>query len=405
MTNKKNITKIISLKSLVILFYTLIALGFYGLVSEDLGKLLILLLVSILILVTFKNIIQRSRGFYERITKLLVVSLLLSYINAWIFWGQDPILSLRVTYGSFFILVFFYLLKTRTDIVYIEKYIIFWGVAYICVWGALMILNPTLLMPDFLQDDLSRGMLRLTLSGSCFLYLAYFLALNRWWSTKKFGYLILTLLLFAGMFFQLTRQLIFFSLIITVIYLCSRKLKYLFLSALIGLSSIFILRDFNPDNISFEPLQALVQLSIKQAEENDTEENIRIQEYKTFFSEISPNYATKLFGNSFPHYHSSFGILEKKYKEREMYLVDVGYAMIYVTLGLFGLILYCILFLHCSFEKMPENYIYPILFMAFMALYTIGTYYYSTVDGQIAMSICMYIFSQKKQLKTKEQLL
>ena len=378
----------------VLIIITFLSFGCYGFFLDSVMTKFVYMAIGLLILFfSLGTFVSNNRDRYFKIIKYIIISVLVSFFPAYLFWGQDFLLTFRVVYPCFYLMVFFYLYKKDYPTCMIEKYVILFGLLYSVIWIYAILFDMSLVM-ERLDDDFddSRGMVRFRLDGGCMLYLAYFICLNKFRCEKKYKYLVLTVLFFAMMFFQLTRQLIVISLLVSLLYLFSHKIKLLLL--LIGVSLLMFksIQTIDPNKISYEPLRAMVVLSIQQAEESEAgEENIRITAYKYFFSDFPTNIVTKIFGNSFPHSESQYGKLEEKLKLQGLFLSDVGYGEIYVTFGIFGLVLYLLLFISCSFAKLPPELLYAKLYIIFMALYTITTNYYSMIDGKITIAICVYI--------------
>lgn len=378
----------------VMYFVTIIAFGFYGLLlTPDLRKLLSFFIGPILFLITSKTLFKKNSDRYSRIAKYLFIGIILSYIPAFLFWGQSPILSYRVTSSSFLILLYFYMYGKNIGVNEIEKYIMFFGVLYVILWAAVMLINPFILISED-DADTSRGMIRLRLAGSCLMIFAYFLSLNKYIYLKKKIYLFLLIVFFTVMVLQLVRQLILFASLVSVIYIFSKKIKLLFLSIAIFATSYSAIINIDPESIPFAPVRAMVLLTERQAEENEEEENIRIIEYREFFTNSSKNIICTLFGNSYPHSESAFGRWEKSMSNKLLYISDVGYAQIFITVGVIGLMVYILFFVNCFFVRLPDEYVYVKLYVLFLALYILGTNAYWFSDGQISLAVVLYLLTK-----------
>lgn len=286
-------------------------------------------------------------------------------------------------------------------LVTIEKFVTLFGLIYSVIWVYAMVFNPLMVLERYDGDlDTSRGMIRFRLAGSCLLYLAYFISLNKLIIKKNIANILLVSLFFLMIFFQLTRQIIVITIIVSLFYVFHKKIKWL-VGLLVSFTClIYFSKDIDPSSIQLTPVRAMVELTMSQAEENEADENIRVTAYKYFFTSLSPNVITDIFGNSFPHTECSYGMKTQKLKDQGLYLADVGFAQIYVTNGIIGLVLYLILFGCSFFVKLPKEYVYAKLYMIFMALCTIATDYYSSVDGQMTIAISAYIFMIKRQKST-----
>ena len=154
-------------------------------------------------------------------------------------------------------------------------------------------------------------------------------------------------------------------------------------------------------------LGSMVALTIKQNKENQyiNEEDIRITEYKYFMGDFSKNIITDIIGNGMPHFDSSYG---KSYwirdHEKGLYLSDVGYAKMYAVNGLIGLCLYLFLFIYSLRKRIPKQLAYCKLVILFMMPANIAASWYSTVDGQIAVSICIYLIMVYSIKKRKDEI-
>lgn len=402
MTLEKN-SKISVIKTISIFIFVFLSVKCYGFFFESYSMKSILFVLSIFItLISLGGFLHTGRDFYQKLIKCMIVSMLLTFITSMLFWGQSPVLTFRVSYSLFYLFAFFYLSKYNLPLDTIEKIIVLFGLIYSVIWVYAMVFNPLLVIERYDGDvDTSRGMARFRLAGSCLLYMAYFISLNKFFVKKNLINLLLVTLFFFMIFFQLTRQIIAITFIVTLFYVFHNKIKWLvgLLVSLICL--IHFSKDIDPSSIQLTPVRAMVELTMSQAEENESEENIRITAYKYFFSSLSPNVVTDLFGSSFPHTESPYGVKTEKLSDQGLFLSDVGYAQIFVTTGFVGLVLYLLLFGCSFFVKLPKEYMYAKLYMIFMALCTIATDYYSSVDGQMTIAISAYIFMVKRKQQLK----
>ena len=303
-------------------------------------------------------------------------------------------LGYRVSASLFVFLFFFYLCKKRPPLKFIENYILVFGILYILLWLFAFSQLPTRIfgVGDETIEGTSRGMERINFTGRLSLILAYFLCLTRYFLTKKYIYVAAVIIFFVFIVLQLTRQLILWTALVSIYYIF-KKSKKLIITCMafvcIGYTFIGNIK-LSEDSI----LGSMVALTIKQNKENQyiNEEDIRITEYKYFMGDFSKNIITDIIGNGMPHFDSSYG---KSYwirdQEKGLYLSDVGYAKMYAVNGLIGLCLYLFLFIYSLRKRIPKQLAYCKLFILFMIPANIAASWYSTVDGQIAVSICIYL--------------
>lgn len=192
---------------------------------------------------------------------------------------------------------------------------------------------------------------------------------------------------------QVTRQLILWTALVTIIYIFQKSKKIMvvgvitFLALYIASSNI----KFQQDSV----IGSMIELTQQQINNNSKgDENIRISEYRYFFTEWPSNIITKIIGNGYPHSDSDYGHFFSNIQEnKRFFLSDVGYAQMYVVTGLVGLILYVYLFIKCIFRHMPANLVYTKMFMFFLLPANIAANWYAKVDCQIAMCTAVYLIA------------
>lgn len=328
----------------------------------------------------------------------IVFSLIISIISAWVFWGQSLSLGFRSTSTMFTILFFFYLYKIRPSVDFLEKIIWTIGFVYIILWLYAFSQAPMLVFGNrideetgMMNEDLSRGMLRLSFTGIIFLILSFFLSLNKFYCTHKKTFLVAACIFFLFIVFQLTRQLILWSVFTGLIYIYLKNPKRILG---IGIVCFFIFTLFVNVKISDKTIIGrMLNITQEQIDSNKgNEEDIRITEYKYFFGEWSKNIITDIIGNGKPHSASHYGrYYESLQTQQKLFLSDVGYAEMFVIQGLLGLCFYLFLFFKSVRLQMPADLDYARMFMFFMIPANITADWFAKPDCQIALSICVYL--------------
>jgi hypothetical protein len=183
------------------------------------------------------------------------------------------------------------------------------------------------------------------------------------------------------------RQVIFFSLIISLIYLLKKSFWFWITVTLFSL--IYI--NHQIDNKDESVFGNLITLSESQLQEHRTgEENIRVSEYRFYFTDYSKNIITKLLGNGVYHTESEFGRRELYLnKVKKYYQSDVGYAAIYAKLGAIGLVLYFAIFYKVLKQKVSKEFMYAKLFLIYMIFANIAASW--IFHDTIIICICLYI--------------
>lgn len=215
----------------------------------------------------------------------------------------------------------------------------------------------------------------------------------------------MAIFLYIFVIFQLTRQLILWTAVITF-YFIYKKYKqkvFLFVSVLFCLFYLLTpsLIKQNDDTV----FGKMLLLTEEQNEDNKYDENIRIKEYKYFIEHYSSNVFQIIFGNGYPHSDSHYG--KRQVKEQSLYdfyLSDVGYAMMYVVTGLLGVFLYLVLFVKSAFTKIPKKYEYVNMFMLFMIPANLTASWYAAPDCAVCISVCVYIIFINKKKSSEENI-
>jgi len=388
---------------LILYSFTIISFQFYGYIGFDsqVLKALLFVLIPIWFLICITDIIKIKGDIIVKLMKGLIFSLFIAIVSSYLFWDQGFIFTYRAMVSNFVLpLTFFLLVKYRASQKSIERYIVFFTVLYAIIWLYAVINAPLILFDIGGVDDLddSRGFWRIFIAGQYFIYISYFLYLTRLTYDFKIRYLIFAFLLFILIILTLTRQTILWTSVTTIyfIYKINKKFTFcLLLVFVLSYSSLYILLK-NSDTV----IGKLIELTEHQQDlNNNSREDIRIVEYRYFFSKYSKNLITDIIGNGYPHSETAFGKRYQSINDRlDLYLSDVGYAKIFADTGLFGLILYILLFISCIRAKIPKEIEYAKLFIIYMIPANIAAAFYT---GCIGISVCCYlIYSNKINTKS-----
>ena len=318
-------------------------------------KSLQMIAIPLLGLYVVKEIFSRHKTCITRNMTFILLLVLLSIVMSFVIWGQDIILGYRSTIQFLSIVFYFFLLKSGFEKKEIEKFVIFYGCLWIAIWCANLITFP---FPVFgLQDvdaiNESRGIARFFIQGNGFLYILFFLLYNKWLCERKKVPLLLAMAAFLIIVLQVTRQTIFFSLLIALYYFF-KKCQYALHCTLFAVVAFFAIDVEIPrDSV----VGKMIELSQDQYVDNSYgEKNIRIEEYKYFFTEYSSNVVAMLFGNGLPHDESSYGKMYTKLRmQKRFFFSDVGYAGIYIMLGALGLFVFLRFFLILMKSRVCDN--------------------------------------------------
>lgn len=360
----------------LILLYLFPVLSYYGYnyvgLNQTLMKALYFVALPLMIIYVWRILIRRTNSKYFMRVRLLSLLMVLSMAMAFILWGQPFMLSYRATAGSFAIIYYFFLIKgdfTRKEI---ENYIWINAFLWIILWFYALSKAPVPVFTVDAERELSdaRGIFRISIPGSACVIMAYFMSLNKWVCTKKKRFMVFVVLFFVFIVLMTVRQIIIFSFIVGVYYII-RKVKYSWLYIVflfLGLNLISIKLD------SDSVIGSLIELTEKQLDEQKKgDTNIRLLEYEYYFTEYNNNPLAILFGNGNSHTEHSFGRRDLRIQETLRYFQnDVGYANIYIMLGLLGLIVFIRLLLTPVRQKISKDMMYPKLFIVYLIFVTFG---------------------------------
>ncbi len=386
--------------------YALCCMQFYNYVGFNATyvKLASFAIQPLMVLLCYNQLLRRSSHPLYQYMQWILISLLLSFVSAWVFWGQGAILTYRASATMFTILFFFYLCKRNPPIEFIEKFIWIFCIAYCVMWLYALSQVPNLVFgvgeDELVNEDMSRGIIRLSFPGKAFIVLGFFLSVNKLYTTKKKYFIAIAVLLFIVIVMQVVRQIIGWSALVVAGYIYFKNKK---LSIAVGVVAILFFALGN--NIKFSDnsiLGSLTLLTERQVEENETNEDIRITEYKYFFGKYSKNIVTSIIGNGKPHSESSYGKANMNLMLYDrLFLSDVGYAMMYAVTGALGLVLYLLLFFKSALIKVPDELSYARMFMIYFIPANIAASWYAKPDWQLCMAISVYILMMYGQNKPK----
>lgn len=383
----------LSLVNIYILIFPLFFYScyFYIGLNPQFVKLIYYLLILFSLFIFFKKFTFTTSGNYIRLVKLIIIIIVFSSINAYLFWNQDFSLTYQSTSWCLGLIYFFVLLYCKPNIKLVEKIILIYGLLYIILWSYAMIKAPTVLFSasEELKEFDERGITRINLSGYTAIVLSFFMSINKFFDTKNRRWLYLFVIFAIFIVLQVIRQVIFFSFIIAFIYIFRKKIKIVIIgSILLIVSSAFLTFSKFDENSIFGNM---ILLSKEQFENNKkSEEDIRVQEYKFFLTNYSKNAYTSLLGNGVSNSKSDFGKFSNKLINNYMfYSSDVGYAELYIRFGIITIFLYFIILYKVIKQKIINRFVYAKLFIYYLFLGNIASA--PITSDAVFFAICLYI--------------
>ena len=391
-----------------LLLFTFASFKFYSYIGFNTQILsAVFYVIQVLMLGYCAKDVFRATG--DRLYAMMRYILLITWfsvIPAWAFWDQSIVLGIVATTNLSVITLFFFLWKHDFSQKELEKYVMLLGIIYVILWLYSLKNLPMMTFGVTNADDTTlfneeRGMLRINFVGRTSLVLAYFLALNKSFNTKKISYIALTGFLFVMIVFQLTRQIIFSVAIVTAIYtfLKNKKLAAYIVAAFVAMYLFSFSLSFSRDSV----VGSMIELTKTQTKYRYDKGDNRGNEYKHFFFDYSKNVFTDVFGNGVPYGSTPYGKKELRSNDNGYYRTDVGYASMFVTTGWIGLILYILLFYLCLRRRVAPDLEYALLFVGYMVIAEIMASWHMTADGQVALATCVYILARYGKTKNEPE--
>ena len=348
-------------------------LGFY----IDVVLLLFLLAVP----VVFRNVFFMKNYLFTLPVRLLGLSIIFSIMMAYFFWGQGIMDNIFSEISIICYLLYFYLMAKNIPVKIVEKVIIIVGITYVCFYLISFAINPVKIFEYKESND--RDFLRIFLFGDGFLFLFYFLALNKYMFSKSKIWLMMALLTCLCIILNQTRVYMIAVAIITVFYLLgSKKIVVKFLVVAVVITALIIV----PQLDFVKNLQKRTQSELKKSDDY-----IRVKAAKYYIDDFQPSAATKIFGNGFPMPETYFGkTITNLHEKRGYFVQDIGLVGLYTTMGVIAVIAFLIIFYRGVKVKLTEDYVYLKLFIIFLIATSLTTD--DTFSGSYVIAIVFTLY-------------
>lgn len=287
---------------------------------------------------------------------LIMLGVFTGMISAYAFHGQDIQISLWAQRFMYFYLFYFFLHILKIPVEQIEKLVFVFALVYVGAYLLQYAVYPRELFE--VRLDPSRGTLRIFLPGLSFLFLSYFISLQKVLYKNSLKHALLMLLFLSVIVMSGGRQLLAnISLVSLLALLFSRKVKsryLLYLVALLAAFAIFVLFQ--------EIIRNLVEISREQTINSARITRLRTTEF--FLTDFFPNDLSYITGNGEAHQWSSYGMEIHSYKVyRGYYLSDIGFIGEYTKYGIFFVIGGLMLMVKALRHRHPRNFMYVKLYL------------------------------------------
>ena len=291
---------------------------------------------------------------------IILIAEMIAALNAAYSWGQSIFDSIKavlpfMSYFLFFLLTIWKL--TNKDI---EKLIIILGGAYIIIYLLSFYIYPTILFTStstFGNDD--RGFQRIIINGIGFLFLFNYLAIGKYLLTHKILWLGIYLLSLVCIIMTLTRTIIIFSILFSVIFIWRKSNNIIRFSVIFSLVlSFYIISQMNFYKLMSSETDS--QLSY-------VKEDIRVQSANYYLSQFSPNIVSEIFGNGNAYQNNHYAQFINQLEEvKGYYASDIGYIGLYAKFGILAVIAFLTLIFKALSVPTNEQNLYSKYFLIFI---------------------------------------
>ena len=313
---------------------------------------------------------ERNRSKYPRFSYgVLLFSIAFTPFVASEFHDQSLQTSIIAT--LYYVLPFsalYILFKFNISSTKVERMLFHMAFLGMLVWIINIISFPNCMfgnISDSIND--SRGMFRIIMPFIELGVLLVFYYINQWLVNKKIKYLIFAVIPYLFIVFSLTRQYIFLTTVLAILFILknsSLKKKIGVLLLIVGFV-YFILPQIPIYN-------NLVELTQGQIKANKYDEDVRIKAWKYYTYENQTNNITLVVGNGVPSFKSNWGSeFEYETSSNGCDAVDVGWAGFYWYFGLFATISLITLFIKAiiKFKRVDKEYLsYWVAFIIFTSI-------------------------------------
>lgn len=353
--------------------------------------------ILFIILFCYKQILSNYRN--QLITKykhLFIWILLASLICPLIFWGQNILLSFRISIEIYRYVFFFLLIKASISEKKLVKIIDFYVIFILVLKISYISFNlyGYFGYNEGISPDESRGLLRPKIEGIEFAILSLFLHINNFFKNKKILDIFFILLAVISIFLELTRQIIFFTTITSLLFILKNSKYKFILITVIGVSIYFIPNILIKSKLPI--INDMIELSQTQIESNKNgNKDIRLIETQYFLFYFNETIPQIIIGNGQPHGYSEYGKKIIRLSENEeLYTNDIGYIQLFIGFGLVGLALFFSLYYSIFKYKVNENYIWIKYYLLNLTLLNIASQ--AIFLSGISFSIIIYLMIMNK---------
>lgn len=388
----------------LIILVALSSVGFYNyhaMVSDQMQKIAFFL--SILLCFAYGTVkgVSLKDVKYPRVAFVLLLGgICLSTVMASAFHAQPLTVSIVATLPYLFAYSFFYalmkldvpnesIIKAYFALAAISTVVYFCNVATVPfnMFGEPIINLGT--------ED--RGIIRIPVVFVEFFPMLAFYCVNRWMIDKKKKWFLIYAWIAGMVILAVIRQIIALTLVLSLLFVMQKmswKIKALTSAAVVAVV-IWVL--------PLIPIySAMIELSEKQAEENENEEDVRIQAWRYYTYENQTNAISPIFGNGIPSFgNSRWGTqFESETYVNKCFAADVGWAGFFWYFGAIATAALVYMLVSAALKKKRPEDQYLTYWLIFVMITSFASgppvYYWQVID----IVLCLYMVYRKDDEST-----
>lgn len=370
--------------------------NYHNILGGSFGKLVFCLCVvgSLIVAMTRGANLRGVR--YPRICLIVVlVTILGSAFMATAFHPQSignsisPISVIFLAYLFFFVMMKLDIPRKKI----INTYILLCGIATVVYFINLRAMPAMVFGKPLEGEDISRGILRIPVVFIEMFPLLCFYGINQWIATKRKKWLWLIGLSIVMIVLSVVRQIIVLTFVLGLLFFLRKiSLKWkILMVATIAAIVVWVLP-------MIPVYRAMIDLSERQIEINESKENPRIAAWRFYTYENQTNDLSPIFGNGTPSFGKSrWGkIFESVIIENGCFAADVGWAGYFWYFGGISTVALLLMMLSAFMRNGPDDRLYLRYWFAFIIITSAASgpiLYYHQI---ISISVCLYLVFKKE---------
>ncbi len=383
-------------KTPIIVFIIIASLGMFNLAALGPSVIKVLELAGIGVIaavILLQFVYTKEDGFDKRFkveVSIILISVFLSMFMAYSGHNQGFSTTIIAQRFMYFYLFYFALHLIRIPDYDLEKIIVYLAIVHVLFYMIQFASYPARVFDVRTSDE--RGTLRIFLPGLSYLVLGYFYMLNKIFERFTPGKLALLFFFFSIFILMGTRQILFSTFLLTMLYiLLSKRVKskilILVIAALSVVPVIFMFQDI-----------FLSLLDVSQQQSEGFAEDIRVRAATFFILELFPNNLSYLTGNGADSANSPYGQAIQMYRDvYGFYQSDVGIIGDFTKFGALYVLAVFVLIFRMIFSKTGDDYSYIKYYYIniLLTLFTGGSPF-GEADSIVAIGMTMYIMDVDK---------